>query len=75
MKIKKSRLKPGQPKDPPDNRRPHQPYTTHLVRCGRFVIIEADPGRIWLQKRGGEGMETTEEKLSKAISKFFDTEF
>lgn len=48
---------------------------SYIIRCGQFTIIECGNGKLWLQKRGGEGMETSEAMFEKLIAKFFKKEF
>lgn len=47
------------------------------VRIGDFVVskLEMPAGKVWLQHRDGEGMETDEAKLAVALRRYFHREF
>lgn len=49
--------------------------SSNVVRVGVYTIVQCDNGKIWLQKRGGEGMETSEAMFAAVIARFFKKEF
>jgi hypothetical protein len=45
------------------------------VDIGPFRVCDMGPGRLWLQHRGGEGMECADTAIEELLSKFWQENF
>ena len=54
-----------------------RPRQIRMINFGPFELstMPGSPGRVWIQKEDGEGMETSEVKLAALLEKFWREEF
>lgn len=46
-----------------------------VLAIGDFTLSCPRPGKVWIARRGGEGMQTDEAKLAAVLRQFYEAEF